>query len=245
MRQFVTTTVVARVSSLPAWMLRKRSTRYGGVVFATSSLASYQTWRSLVNYYEQSRVHVLIDGQLSDIFSITGGVKQGGILSPFLFNYFIDDLIRGCDELNIGCKLGRANVCILAYCDDIILVSANQEHLKRLLKYCEKYSLRWKMRFNATKSTHTAFTHKRDLDKSRPRAELYGKELTYTSNFVYLGLLVGDSMYISLFVDDKFAKCCRAFHSLNRFGCRAKRLSPKVIASIFKNSCQPIITYCV
>ena len=209
-------------------MLRKRSTRYG-----------------LVNYYEQSRVRVRLDGQLSDMFSITGGVKQGGILSPFLFNYFIDDLIRGCDELNIGCKLGRANVCILAYCDDIILVSANQEHLKRLLKYCEKYSLRWKMRFNATKSTHTAFTHKRDLDKSRPRAELYGKELTYTSNFVYLGLPVGDSVYISQFVDDKFAKCCRAFHSLNRFGCRAKGLAPKVIASIYKTYCQPIITYCV
>ena len=203
------------------------------------------TWRALVNYYEQSRVRVRLDGQLSDVFSITGGVKQGGILSPFLFNFFIDDLIRGCDELNIGCKLGRANVCILAYCDDIVLVSANREHLNRLLKYCEKYSLRWKMRFNGAKSTHTAFTHRSDLEKSRPRAELYGNELTYTSNFVYLGLPVGDSAYIEQFLDSKIDKCCRAFHSLNRFGCKANGLAPKVIASIFKTYCQPIVTYCV
>ena len=203
------------------------------------------TWRALVNYYEQSRVRVRLDGQLSNVFSITGGVKQGGILSPFLFNFFIDDLIRGCDELNIGCKLGRASVCILAYCDDIVLVSANREHLNRLLKYCEKYSLRWRMRFNAAKSTHTAFTHRRDLERSRPRAELYGNELTYTNNFIYLGLPVGDSAYIEQFLDDKFNKCCRAFHSLNRFGCKANGLAPKVIASIFKTYCQPIITYCV
>ena len=42
-------------------------------------------WRTLVNYYRQSRACVRLGGSHSDIFNIYGGVKQGGILSPFLF----------------------------------------------------------------------------------------------------------------------------------------------------------------
>ena len=110
-------------------------------------------WRALVNFYSASRACVRLNGQRSSIFTITGGVKQGGILSPFLFNFLIDDLLHKCTELNIGCQLGNNNVSILAYCDDIILVSSDQDQLKRLLKCCERYSLAWRMRYNATKST--------------------------------------------------------------------------------------------
>ena len=64
-----------------------------GLFYKLIGIVSDYAWRTLVNYYSQSRACVRLDGQLSDTFHISGGVKQGGILSPFLFNFFIDDLI--------------------------------------------------------------------------------------------------------------------------------------------------------
>ena len=60
--------------------------------------------------------------------------RRNGILSPFLINFFIDDLLHNCTELNIGCQLGNNNESILANCDDTILVSSYQDQLKRLLR---------------------------------------------------------------------------------------------------------------
>ena len=93
------------------------------------------TWRALVTYYNQSLARARYNDQQTSTFAISGGVKQGGIRSPFLFNFFIDDLLKGCTDLRLGCKLGRSNVSILAYCDDIVLVSASLGQLRQLLLF--------------------------------------------------------------------------------------------------------------
>ena len=46
-------------------------------------------WRAIVNYYENSSGKIKIDGKLSEKFKIKDGIKQGGVLSPFLFNFYV------------------------------------------------------------------------------------------------------------------------------------------------------------
>ena len=56
-------------------------------------------------------------------YAINSGLKQDGVLSSFLLNQFIDDLISECVSLNIGKTLiGKTNTCIIVYADDIILI---------------------------------------------------------------------------------------------------------------------------
>ena len=97
-------------------------------------------WRLLYNYYPISKSVVNIWGINSEIFQTKEGVKQGEVLSPFLFNFFLNDLIESNCDLNIGAKIARINICTLAYCDDLILLSPMEEHMKRLLKSCESYA---------------------------------------------------------------------------------------------------------
>ena len=59
---------------------------------------------------------------ISDSFYIRNGVRQGGILSPMLFNLYVDGLSRSLNSLNIGCKIGPRLVNHLAYADDLVLI---------------------------------------------------------------------------------------------------------------------------
>ena len=53
--------------------------------------------------------------------------------------------------------LGKTNVSILGYCDDIILLSPSYKHMNELLQVCKKYAIKWKLEFNNKKSVSAKF----------------------------------------------------------------------------------------
>ena len=107
-------------------------------------------WYILKIYYDSSKGTIdLGDGLLSDLFPISFGVKQGGILSPSLFHAYIDELIYECTNKNIGGVFNKINVSIIVYADDIIILLASVDsHLQKLLNICHNYSKTWRLKFN-------------------------------------------------------------------------------------------------
>jgi len=80
----------------------------------------------------------------SRVFGIDFGVRQGSVLSPFLFALYIDDLGKLCNS-QIGCF-------IILYDDDILLISPSVVCLEQLLHACER-ELKWlDMSINLNKS---------------------------------------------------------------------------------------------
>ena len=59
--------------------------------------------RILLSWYMNQRATVLWNGSLSHKFSISNGVRQGGVLSPILFTIYIDDLLVELEKQGIGC----------------------------------------------------------------------------------------------------------------------------------------------
>jgi hypothetical protein len=51
-------------------------------------------WLILKQYYDKSDAQINCNGEQSLPFKEVTGVKQGGILSPFLFNIFVDELVE-------------------------------------------------------------------------------------------------------------------------------------------------------
>ena len=70
-----------------------------------------------------------------DWFQIGKGVRQGCMLSPCLFNLYVEYIMRniGLDEAQTGVKIARRNINNLRYADDTTLMAESEEELKNLL----------------------------------------------------------------------------------------------------------------
>ena len=65
-------------------------------------------------------------------FQIGKGVCQGCILSPCLFNFYAEYIMRnaGLEEAQAGIKIARRNINNLRYADDTSLMAESEEELK-------------------------------------------------------------------------------------------------------------------
>ena len=74
-------------------------------------------------------------------FTITNGVRQGGILSPKLFPVYMDDLSKMLNDSGMGCYVD--NVCVnhVFYADDLCLMAPCAIALQQLINVCHRYSI--------------------------------------------------------------------------------------------------------
>ena len=121
---------------------------------------SYNLPSKIINiikaFHEETQGVVRYEGQTSKEFPIRSGVKQGDILSPLLFNLYLNAIINSALEnhKNIGakimynikallmnnkCKLdSRTTVQHLLYADDMVIIGTNYEELNCLMNTIEK-----------------------------------------------------------------------------------------------------------
>ena len=68
-------------------------------------------------------------------FPIGKGVHQGYMLSPCLFNFYAEYIMRnaGLEETQAGIKISRRNINNLRYADDTTLMGESEDELKSLL----------------------------------------------------------------------------------------------------------------
>ena len=124
-----------------------------GLFFKLFEKMNRSLWFSLYTYYSYLNGVLRINNKMSDTcININSGVKQGGILSPSLFNFYINQLVESVLQTGYGCKIAETNVSVLAYCDDLILLSPSLNSLKKNVDLCVKYSKDWLFKFNSKKS---------------------------------------------------------------------------------------------
>ena len=89
---------------------------------------------TLRNLYAGQAAAVRAEQGTTDWFQI-GKEVQGRILSPCLFNFYAEYVMRnaGLDKVQAGIKISRRSRNNLRYADDTILMAENEEELKSIL----------------------------------------------------------------------------------------------------------------
>ena len=71
----------------------------------------------------------------SDKWNLERGVRQGGILSAFLFCVYLDDILGSMKKCIYGCKVGINLINCIAYADDVVLMAPTATGLQHLLNH--------------------------------------------------------------------------------------------------------------
>ena len=79
-------------------------------------------------------------GHGTEWFQIGKGVCQGCILSPCLYNFYAEYIMRnaGLEEAQAGIKIARRNINNLRYADDTMLMAESEELRSLLMKMKEE-----------------------------------------------------------------------------------------------------------
>ena len=89
----------------------------------------------LRNLYAGQEATVRTGHGTTDWFQIGKGVRQGCILSPCLFNFYAEYIMRntGLEEAQAGIKISGRNINNFRYADDTPLMAESEEELKSVL----------------------------------------------------------------------------------------------------------------
>ena len=90
----------------------------------------------------------------TDWFHVGKGVRQSCILSPCLFNFYAEYIMRNArlDGAQAGIKIVRRNINNLRYADDTTLMAEREEELKSLLSKVKEGSEKAGLKFNIHKT---------------------------------------------------------------------------------------------
>ena len=88
----------------------------------------------------------------SVFFNIANGVQEGGIWSPFLFRFYIRDLIARITNMYIGCCYNGMFINLLAFADDMVIFAPSWHGLQTILYAVEEAAGKINMTFNTKKT---------------------------------------------------------------------------------------------
>ena len=136
----------------------------------------------LRNLYARQEATVTTGRLTTDWFQIGKGVCQGCILSPCLFNFYAEYIMRnaGLEETQAGINIARRTINNLRYADDTTLMAESEEELKSLSMKVKEESEKVGLKLNIQKTKIMA---------SGPITswEMDGERVETTSDFIFWG----------------------------------------------------------
>ena len=104
------------------------------------------------NYYRNNEVKFTLGSIQTGWMTNNVGVRQGCVMSPTLFNIYLEELLVRIRLSGRGIKIGSDRlVGCLAYADDVVLMSENKAEMDEMLQIVNQYGKEWGLKFSPHK----------------------------------------------------------------------------------------------
>jgi hypothetical protein len=204
-----------------------------------------QTLRAL---YASSSSRVAVNGGLSDPVAIEKGVAQGCTLSCFLFDVFVDDLLREVEAAGFGVPFGEASdstavrekLAALMFADDFVGLECSAERLQALILVVERWCKRWGLEANVLKCAIMVF-HGEPEDKEF--GWTWGEaKIPVVPSYTYLGVVFSEDCLWEAHASAVVSKGLRGVEAYSRL-LRAQNLTVAAKHSIIVTAIRPVLEY--
>ena len=170
---------------------------------------------------------------------ILKGCPQGGILSPFLFNIVIDDLLISVNQMDPSSIQGYADdlADLIAHKDIDTLHAKAQAHIDFIIAWCFSVGLE----LNTDKTKAILFSCKRNL--SIPPLHIGSVPLTFSSSTKFLGITIDSKLRFTEHIDNIVSKALTKVNISQRFVGHSWGVTPYASKWCFESIIQPSLSY--
>ena len=124
------------------------------------------------HWYKEQTMQIKWGKHFSELFRVSSRVRQGGVLSPYLFAVYLDDLSNELNNIKPGCYVGEVLLNQLMFADDICVFCPNVCWLQRILDVCQAYAESHVIIFNCNKTVCMTFKAKSARSTATPVLKL-------------------------------------------------------------------------
>ena len=158
----------------------------------------YIVIRIIMQMYDNQVSRCRYFSAFSEYYSVSNGVRQGGVASPILFIVYVDELYKRLSLSKIGIHIGTMYYGIIGYADDMLLLATTIYALNKMIKICQEFAEEFQVLYNPTKSKFIVFNDGPPINNEAP-VVLNGSRIAKCNEIYFLGNTI--NMYAVLLIN--------------------------------------------
>jgi hypothetical protein len=143
--------------------------------------------------YNNLQCCLRINGRYTDWFEVNCGLKQGCVLSPVLFNLYVNSLSQLLNEFAKGVDIDGTIINNLFYADDLVLIAENEKDLQAMFDLLSGWCADNKMCVNMSKSKVVHFRNP-SVNLTTYQFTCSDQQVEIVDSYCYLGLVLSQHL---------------------------------------------------
>ena len=198
----------------------------------------------IINMYTDMSSCVRGRGFKSDWFQVRQGTRQGGVISPFLYLLFINELIYELEKAGLGFLVYGISCGFPTVADDMLVGSYSKRALEMMLAICFKYANKWRFEYGIIKCLIVVFNElKRAFLQANRIWNVDNVQIEEGIEYKHLGVICDKTMSIDKNVKLACNKIRNTFLSLVNSGIHQDGLNPLTSKRIYNSVVLPKALY--
>ncbi len=203
-----------------------------------------RAWRVLQQCYTEMETAILYQGKQSTWIPVERSVRQGGVLSPWLYMVYINDLPAELEQCGQGCQISGLYCGSPIQADDVSLASPTVVGLQDMIDIVQKYAYHWQYELNPIKSKIMVFgENQKNGERDNLKWHLNGMEIARVSEEKHVGIILDTSLKSFKRTKEACRKGRNSLMSILNTGANPSGLNPITAMKLVKSIVLPSSLY--
>ena len=189
-----------------------------------------------ISYLQNRTFQVKVGKELSVKTRVPAGVPQGGLLSPNLFLFYLNDIPKS------------SKTSISLFADDTAIIAESwkanmaNKYLQSHINVLQEYYDKWKIKINPNKTTLVHFTTK-SKEKANINVSFNGQIIQEQKELKYLGLTLNKNLTFSSHIKNTLKKANAALNATYPLISKFSKIDLKHKLRLYNQGIKPILLY--